>query len=51
MLPGFHPAKHLLLLFARHSVEMLQPLFKLALPAWRQAAKRWITLQCPSLLI
>jgi hypothetical protein len=30
---------------------MLQSLLKLLLPVWRQAAKRWITLQCPSLLI
>jgi hypothetical protein len=51
MLPGFHPAKHLLLLFTRQSIEVLQALLKLLLPVWRQAPKCRISLQRPSLLI
>jgi hypothetical protein len=43
--------KHLLLLIPRQSVEMLQALLKLLLPIRRQAAKRRIALQRPSLLI
>jgi hypothetical protein len=35
MLPGFHAVKHLLLLIARQSVEMLQALLKLLLPVRR----------------
>jgi hypothetical protein len=43
--------KHLLLLFAGQSVEVLQALLKLLLPVWRQAAKCRVVLQRPSLLI